>query len=186
MTTLYLTSKDFHVRGSLLGVKVPSGNVIVLFKQNGCPACAAFEPTFQTCAQNEPRIEWGVVDVDKWPDIIKMSRATKNPIKKVPHLVIFIGGTITAIYTNQDRSVHAVLGFVNEILKMQGINGQRGVPATTATKSASPVYGREKQPAEDELPNQHPTYKTVSQSETASTLSWGGLCSLQHSLGIRH
>nr|WQM87255.1 thioredoxin [Marseillevirus cajuinensis] len=122
---LHLGSKDFTVRGSLLNVSTRTGNVLVFFKKNSCPHCAAFENTFLDCARSEPGIEWAIVDLDRHPEVIQKSRQTRNPIKGVPFVVMFVNGVMKAIHTNRDRSRQAVLAFVNEIMGISGINFQQ-------------------------------------------------------------
>lgn len=157
--TLYLGSKDFTVRGGLLNVNSASGNVLVFFKKGNCRFCSSFEPVFQACAENEPRIEWAIVDLDRSPEVIQKSRQTKNPIKTVPYIVMFIGGVMKAIYTNKDRSMHSVLGFVNEILNM---SGQRMVPVQ---RQPSQPQNSQTSFMQQRQQQQNPSYQSVSQPE---------------------
>lgn len=159
--TLYLASKDFTVRGSLLNVNSASGNVLVFFKKGNCPHCSTFEPIFQACAENEPRIEWAIVDLDRSPEVIQKSRQTKNPIKTVPYIVMFIGGVMKAIYTNKDRSMYSVLGFVNEILNMSGVSNQRmNVMQRQQPQTPQSSFMQQRQQQQ-----QAPSYQSVSQPE---------------------
>ncbi|AHA45984.1 putative thioredoxin [Insectomime virus] len=160
--TLYLTSKDFTVRGSLLNVNSASGNVLVFFKKGNCRFCSTFEPVFQACAENEPRIEWAIVDLDRSPEVIQKSRQTKNPIKTVPYIVMFINGVMKAIYTNKDRSMHSVLGFVNEILNMSGVVGMR-TNAVQRQQPQNPQTSFIQQRHQQQ--QQAPSYQSVSQPE---------------------
>lgn len=116
---LYLTGKNFSVRGGnlLLDTGNGGGDMIVFFKKSDCAFCKSFEPIFQACSASEPRINWGIADLDGNPDIIQKSRNTKNPIKTVPFIMLYIEGQPKAIYTSKDRSKPAVLDFVNVILE---------------------------------------------------------------------
>lgn len=127
MSVHQLTTQNFHVAGQQtqsLSINY-SGNVLVLFKLQDCPGCAAFEPVFHQLAREETRVVFAVLDLAINRDVGQMSRSTTTPIQKVPHLILYIQGRPHARFTGAQKTFPAIRNFISDALQSSQQNLQQ-------------------------------------------------------------
>lgn len=115
---LNLNSDNFVVLGTrtkTLGINV-SGNVLVFFKMNTCPNCAAFEPIFVSLSHQENRVTHAVIDVGQYRDVAMTSKNTSTPITAVPCLILYIDGRPHSRIPGA-KNVNAVRDFITKSLQ---------------------------------------------------------------------
>jgi len=117
MSVHQLTSQNFQVVGrsrQTLNINAP-GNVLVFFKMDGCPGCAAFEPIFYQLAGQERRVNYAVANLTNCREVISMSRSTTTPIQTVPFIILYVNGSPFAKY-NGKKNIPALKSFVGKAL----------------------------------------------------------------------
>jgi len=118
-TIVKLTPNDFTMLGTTnktLGIRNP-GSMLILYRMN-CNNCATFEPIFRELAKKDPRIQYGVLDLDAYQQVAQWSNQTSTPIKHVPFLVLYINGRPHAKFSGT-KNVASISSFLTKALDTQ-------------------------------------------------------------------
>ena len=94
-------------------VNVP-GNLLVMFKVQGCTGCGAFEPIFHRLANEDSRVSCGVLDITYNRDVVQMSRTTTTAIQRVPHLIMYMDGMPRARFKGK-KDLSSLKSFISEV-----------------------------------------------------------------------
>jgi thiol-disulfide isomerase/thioredoxin len=92
---LFLSSDDFSIesgtRGPILahGVK---GFSLIFFYSTQCVHCQSFIPVFKKLPGSINGCQFGMVNVSKSKDVIRMSKNTIAPITYVPYICLYVNG----------------------------------------------------------------------------------------------
>ena len=119
MSVHQLTSQNFSISGrtqkKFLNINLP-GAVLVFFKMDSCPGCNSFDPIFHQLAREEVRINYAVINLTSFRDVVTMSRQSTTPIASVPLLLFFINGGPHAKY-NGKKHITPMKSFINKALQ---------------------------------------------------------------------
>jgi hypothetical protein len=125
-----VNSSHFTVVGRELRTTIP-GTVIVLFKVNGSPFVAHFEPIFVNQAARDPRFQYCVYNASLDPTTPRESAGTKSPIKEFPAVLMFNNQWCVAVI--RKRTPEEFAQSINEI--------EERIHQMEGGGSAVPVYG---------------------------------------------
>ena len=117
MSIVQLYPGNFKLVGrqrKTMNISLP-GNVLVFYKMQDCRGCQAVEPIFQQLASIEPRVQYAICDLTNARDIIAMSHQTKTQIQKVPHMILYVGGSPHARFRG-DKNIPSLRGFIAQAL----------------------------------------------------------------------
>lgn len=146
MSVIQLTDQNFYLAGhrkKTLNINV-TGHVLVFFKMPGCAGCKQFEPTFYQLVQNDKRISYAICDIGQNRRIPMMSQQTGNPIKAVPWIFFYSGGTPIAHFKGRKNlpSIQAFIGkALQEVQRRQQMSQQSFVPSTQQGGQYHPQMG---------------------------------------------
>lgn len=119
MTIYSLTSANFELSGfqrkTLDIVNVP-GVILVFFKTTSCEGCRAVTPIFDELSQVEKSINYGVIYVDQYREVVALSRQTTAPITVVPFFILYIDGKPLAKYKG-NKDVTSMRSFIVRALQ---------------------------------------------------------------------
>ena len=119
---IYNISHDtYYVYGrtsKTLNLRIP-GNVLVFFKTEGCPGCAAFRPVFERLSNEQPSIKYGVTDLTHDKSVVHMARQTTTEIKTVPYILFYSDERPVARYklTKSNMNIHSLGQFIQQMLR---------------------------------------------------------------------
>jgi thioredoxin-like negative regulator of GroEL len=92
---LFLSSDDFSIengtRGPVLSHSV-KGFSLIFFYSTQCVHCQSFIPIFKRLPGTIGGCQFGMINVSKNKDVIRMSRDTIAPITYVPYICLYING----------------------------------------------------------------------------------------------
>lgn len=157
MSVHQLTSQNFHVVGQqrqALNINF-AGNVLVLFKLDGCQGCGAFEPIFYQLAGVENRATMAVLNLSHHRDIIQQSRNTSTPIKKVPCLILYIQGRPRAVF-NGKKDIPNLRKFITDVLDSAASQQQSFAPQQQSFVPQQNMYGGAQQGGAVYMPESQP------------------------------
>lgn len=115
----YLTNDDFYIAQSPAGLLLCHnirGVSMVTFYSKGCEKCIDFLPIFKQMPGSVVGVEFGLVNLDHYPGIIKMSERTITPIKYVPLIILYVNGRPFMKY-NGARTLESMSRFIVDSLK---------------------------------------------------------------------
>ena len=98
---VFLSSDDFSIengtRGPVLahGIK---GFALIFFYSTGCVHCQSFIPVFKRLPGTLAGCQFGMINVSKNKDVIRMSRDTIAPITYVPYICLYVNGKPFMLY----------------------------------------------------------------------------------------
>lgn len=127
-----LNGSNFMILGTRqksLGINI-QGSVLVLFKMQNDPNCAAFEPVFSKLASQENRVMFAILDLAHNRDVAKWSMETSTQIRAVPLLILYINGKPHAKF-NGAQNVSSVQGFITKAL-----GAAMGTPASVHSQTS--------------------------------------------------
>lgn len=118
--------QNFQVGGGggkrTLNLQTREPMVLCFFKQQGCPACTAFEPIFAQLSKMDPSVSYGICDLSgQNRDIIRMSQGTTSTITAVPFLVMYVHGKPFAVFRGK-KNIPSLRSFID---KVRGMMSQR-------------------------------------------------------------
>ncbi len=137
---IYLTSDDFHIqngnKGKLLCLSDIPGLCFVMYHVDAgnCSYCEDSLPHFKAASRMVPSCTFGLCNLSRNPNIIKLSNATITPFEAVPTFIVYFNGRPLARYEG-DRTNVDFAEFVQEMLirlqeKKQFINNKNFKMAT--------------------------------------------------------
>lgn len=92
---LFLAKDDFKCvdgkNGQLMCSEIP-GFSLILFYSTQCSHCQNMIPIFKSLPGSISGCQFGMINVSKNKDIVKMSRETLAPITYVPYVILFHDG----------------------------------------------------------------------------------------------
>ena len=150
---IFLTTNDFHLekgqKGMLLSNRI-SGFSLVLFYSTQCKHCVNFVPNFRKLPGVISGCQFGMINISKNKDLIKISSRTITPIEYVPYLILYSNGKPFMRYDGQHdiKSIKNFIMDVNNKLKHKRqfskgteiTNGKKKIPSYTI---GNPLYGME-------------------------------------------
>jgi len=88
-------------------------NMLVMFYQDKCPACVAVKPVMEQVAAVLIReaCDMGMVNVDMYPKIVKMSEGTTTLIDRVPLIFFYKNGIPTKVFSG-NMAVDNIFRFI--------------------------------------------------------------------------
>lgn len=114
--TTYLEDKDFHIEqgksGNLLCTNI-SGMSLKFFFTEKCNYCRSSLPEIHSLNGRFNCII-ALVNVGKYPNVVRMSNQTISPITVVPFIMLYINGKPYIRY-HGDRTAEAISKFITEI-----------------------------------------------------------------------
>lgn len=116
----FLDSSNFVLIGTqnkLLGVTI-SDPFLVFFKMKSSEPCRIFEPIFSELSTIDKRVSYGILDVERYKNVVAQSRSTSTPITSVPLVILYLGGRPHAKY-NGSKNVASMQTFITEMFKTQ-------------------------------------------------------------------
>lgn len=150
---IFLTTNDFHLekgqKGTLLCNKI-SGFSLILFYSTQCKHSMNFLPNFRKLPGVISGCQFGMINISKNKDLVKISSGTITPIEYVPYLILYSNGKPFMRYDGQ-HDINSIKNFimdVNNKLKhkrqfSKGTvvkNGRKKIPSYTI---GNPLYGTE-------------------------------------------
>jgi len=97
-----------------LHINLP-GNVFVFFKMTTCNECPKFIPIFEQLAAKDRRVNYAIVNVEEYRDIVVMSRQSTTPIHSVPTLILYASGRPHAKFTG-NKNFQSLQKFISDAL----------------------------------------------------------------------
>lgn len=92
---LYITSDDFTVqrtvKGQLMCTTIP-GISLLLFYSKSCKYCHGLIPIFRHLPGTIANCQFGIIDVGRFSECVRMSQDTIAPIKEVPYMLLYLDG----------------------------------------------------------------------------------------------
>lgn len=123
-----LTDRHFSVQNvnnkRLLTITGAGNITLVYFRKNGSPNCSKFDPMFQNLSRMDTRVDYAVLDLSRFPQVLRLSRNTVSPIQKVPWMVLYVGGVPGLKYTG-DWHPKAISGFISSALPQISARNQQ-------------------------------------------------------------
>ncbi len=92
---LYLSTDNFEVKQGQKGLILCNkfeGISVVLFYATNCPHCDPFLPKFRNLSSTMTGFKFGIVNLSKNTQIIRMSKQTIDPIYYVPYIILYVNG----------------------------------------------------------------------------------------------
>jgi len=115
---LFLSEQDFSIqqgkKGNVMCNNLP-GVSLVLFYSKKCPHCNDIFPIFKNLPQIIPGCQFALLNISTNVNVARMSQKTIAPITHVPFIILYVNGRPFLKY-NGEKSLRAVVGFVNEVL----------------------------------------------------------------------
>ncbi len=115
------------------------GSIVVFFQQSNCPACQKIKPYIQKLAQNDTRVRFGFVDVQRYQSIAKMSVSTQTRITQTPFFIFYHEGKPIAKYSgggkNSPPDVDGVVRLINQCLMKIQVSHSESFDSTAAPVS---------------------------------------------------
>lgn len=116
---LGLTSQNFSVapgrNGKILKISIP-GNTLLFIKTNNCPGCQELEPVFISLASTDRRVNYAIINVDDYRDVVISARDTTTPIQSVPMLLLYCNQYPKAKFTGA-KNVPSLQSFLTKALQ---------------------------------------------------------------------
>ena len=92
---LFLTADDFSIqkgpKGSILCHSIP-GFSLILFYSTQCVYCQNLIPIFKRLPGSIGGCQFGMINVSKNKNVVRMSKDTIAPITYVPYIILYIHG----------------------------------------------------------------------------------------------
>tara|TARA_B100001250_G_scaffold18722_1_gene16153 strand:+ start:484 stop:1014 length:531 start_codon:yes stop_codon:yes gene_type:complete len=114
---LFLTSDDFFLKdgskGKIICNNIPNFSLILFYSTN-CPHCQEFIPIFKSLPGTLTGCQFGMINVNKNKNIIRLSKQTISPITFVPYIILFINGKPFMRYDGPPNQ-QDITNFVHEI-----------------------------------------------------------------------
>lgn len=129
MSIIGLTNSNFQSGngGRLLMLKVPRGGYsFVTFKTETCPQCVNFAPVLNQLSRSENRVNFYVIDVGRYKNVVGMSQTTNTPIKHVPMCIFYVNGKPSALYKGS-RDLNSIRSFLSTMVSRFPINNNNFV-----------------------------------------------------------
>ncbi len=143
---IYLNSDDFFVDQSANGkvlCNYQKGMCFALFYSTNCKFCDTLIPEFKKLPMIFPGSKFAMVNLNRFPDIIKKSMDTIAPIEAVPFIMLYKEGRPYIQY-EEGRTLKDMVDFLKEVLAR--VNNQRSfVPSEMSHANMAPNY--QQQPA---------------------------------------
>lgn len=117
---IHLTANDFELRecnkGQALCMKYPELTFILFHAEpDKCPHCNDTLPEFRKLPYIINGCKFALVNLNRYPDIARMSKVTTTPLEYVPYLVLYINGRPFIRYEG-DKNLQALAEFVSEFM----------------------------------------------------------------------
>lgn len=118
---IYLTSNDFYIGEGSQNKKLLCNNLkdltFVFFHADAdkCAHCEELLPIYKRLPQFIQSCKFGLVNLNKNPDIIKVSVQTVTPLEYVPYLMLYINGRPFLRYDGE-RNLQELVDFINEVI----------------------------------------------------------------------
>lgn len=143
MSLVSLNASNFSLTGrqqtKTMTINVP-GNVLVLFKMQGCKGCEATEPIFYQLTNMDRRVTYATVDLTANPTIVAMSRNSSTAIPSVPHIILYVQGRPHARYNGQ-KTPDAIRSFLSKALQAATQQGPPQSQQFMPQQQQSNMYG---------------------------------------------
>ena len=114
---LFLAKEDFKQipgnRGSLMCTDI-TGFSLILFYSTQCQHCQTMIPIFKTLPGSISGCQFGMINVSKNKDIVKLSKETIAPITYVPYVILYHNGKPYMRYDGPSEQ-KAIQDFVVEV-----------------------------------------------------------------------
>jgi thiol-disulfide isomerase/thioredoxin len=117
---IHLTSNDFEIgqgsKGPSLTIKYPE-LIFVMFHADAsrCPHCEELLPEFKKLPYIISGCKFALVNLNRYPDIVRLSNNTTTPLEYVPYLVLYINGKPFIRYEG-DKNLQSLAEFVSEFI----------------------------------------------------------------------
>lgn len=109
--TIYLTSDDYSVqsgnKGKLLCLNEVPGLCFVMYHVDSgkCTYCEDTLPHFKAASRMVPSCMFGLCNLSRNPNIIKLANSTITPFEAVPTLIVYFNGRPLARYEGERTAV---------------------------------------------------------------------------------
>jgi hypothetical protein len=117
---IHLESDDFYTadgtKGKVLCCNV-EGICIVIFHADGgkCSHCDDAIPEFKKAARMLGSVKFGLCNLNRNPDIIRLSKTTIAPLEYVPYVILYVNGRPFLRYEG-DRTAEDIAEFLQEVM----------------------------------------------------------------------
>lgn len=113
-----LSDRDFELKqrknGNIITCNL-SGISLVLFKSENCPHCVSMGPIMQQLSRKINTCNFAMINITRFPAVIKASQNSIMPITYVPFIVLYVNGKPFLKYDG-DRNEQAVGTFVMSVI----------------------------------------------------------------------
>jgi hypothetical protein len=117
---LHLETDDFYLsdgaKGKILCLSV-QGICLVLFHANPerCLHCEEAIPEFKKVSRMFSGCKFGLANLNKFPEIIRMSKLTISPLEYVPYMILYVNGRPFLRYEGE-RTAQDLSEFLQEVM----------------------------------------------------------------------
>ena len=108
-----ISNKSLVIRGSLMCTDI-TGFSLILFYSTQCQHCQTMIPIFKTLPGSISGCQFGMINVSKNKDIVKLSKETIAPITYVPYVILYHNGKPYMRYDGKSEQ-KAIQDFVVEV-----------------------------------------------------------------------
>lgn len=117
---IHLGTTDFDIRegnkGQALCIKYPELTFVFFHADaDRCAHCHELLPEFRKLPYIISGCKFALVNLNKFPEIVKMSKSTTTPLEYVPYLVLYINGRPFIRYEG-DKNLQSLAEFVSEFM----------------------------------------------------------------------
>jgi hypothetical protein len=117
---IYLSTSDFEVKdgnkGPALCIKYPELTFVLFHAEpERCAHCHELLPEFRKLPYIISGCKFALVNLNRYPDIVKISKSTTTPLEYVPYLVLYINGRPFIRYEG-DKNLQSLAEFVSEFM----------------------------------------------------------------------
>lgn len=140
---LFLSSEDFTIesgnKGPVLSHGV-RGFSLIFFYSTQCVHCQSFIPTFKRLPGTINGCQFGMINVSKNKDVIRMSRDTIAPITYVPYICLYVNGKPFIRYDGPHDEGELRRFIIEVATKLQNKDRFSSHPNVKETEKGLPAY----------------------------------------------
>lgn len=117
---IHLRSDDFEIKdgskGPTLCLKFPDLTFVMFHADpQRCAHCEELLPEFRKLPYIIGGCKFALINLNRYPDLVRMSKSTTTPLEYVPYLVLYINGRPFIRYEG-DKNLESLAEFIAEFM----------------------------------------------------------------------